>query len=179
MKAPEHIETARLVLRKPRATDAGAIFARYASDAEVTRLLGWPRHRTLAETQAFLEFCAAEWSQWPAGPYLVESRENGMLLGSTGLAFETPQRAATGYVFAKDAWGHGYATEALRAVTTLGPSLELRRIYALCHAGHTASARVLEKGGFTLEGILRKHTVFPNLGDATPNDVACYAWIVT
>jgi [ribosomal protein S5]-alanine N-acetyltransferase len=33
---------------------------------------------------------------------------------------------------------------------------------------------VLEKTGLTLEGILRRYLVFPNLGDA-PRDVFCYA----
>lgn len=88
MKAPERIETARLVLQRPRTTDLEAIFARYASDPDVTRFVGWPRHRSLADTQAFLAFSAAERDRWPAGPYLVRSRADGTLLGSTGLAFE-------------------------------------------------------------------------------------------
>lgn len=51
-----------------------------------------------------------------AGPYMIEARDTGMLLGSTGLLFETPSRAATGYVLAADAWGQGFATEALGAM---------------------------------------------------------------
>ena len=39
---PERLDTERLVLRRPRPADAQAIFARYSSDPEVTRLLGWP-----------------------------------------------------------------------------------------------------------------------------------------
>jgi hypothetical protein len=41
------------------------MFSRYASDHEVTRFLGWPRHRSLDETRAFLQFSDAEW-QSPA-----------------------------------------------------------------------------------------------------------------
>jgi len=52
----ERVETTRLVLRKPERGDAAAIFARYASDAEVTRLLAWPRHMTVQATHAFLDF---------------------------------------------------------------------------------------------------------------------------
>ena len=98
-----------MILRRPGPDDAEAIFARYAADPEVTHLLGWARHTSLAATRAFLEVCDLEWAQWPARPYLVETRRDGVLLGSTGLAFETPQRAATGYVLAKDAWGEGCA----------------------------------------------------------------------
>ncbi|HWM90441.1 MAG TPA: GNAT family N-acetyltransferase [Thermoanaerobaculia bacterium] len=177
MKAPERLETQRLILRRPRREDAEAIFARYASDAEATRLLSWPTHESLDATHAFLAFSDAEWERWPAGPYLVESRADGSLLGSTGLAFETPQRASTGYVFAKDAWGKGYATEALRAMVDIAASLGLVRLYAMCHVENAASCRVLEKGGFDREGLLRRHGDFPNLEPGQPCDVVSYALV--
>src|SRR6185369_706973 len=119
LRKPVRIETARLVLRRPRASDVKAVFKRYSSDPEVTHFLGWPRHRRVAETRAFLDFSDAEWRRWPAGPYLIESRDTGQLLGGTGLGFETPFRASTGYVLARDAWGAGYATEALRGMVEL------------------------------------------------------------
>ncbi len=159
-------------------TDAETIFARYASDPDVTRFVGWPRHRSVVETEAFLEFCDAEWTRWPGGPYLMLSREEGTLLGSTGLAFETPYRASTGYVLAKDAWGKGYATEALQAVVKTARAVGLRRLYAICHTEHGASWRVLEKCGFAREGILRRHTEFPNLGEHNPLDVLCYGVVL-
>lgn len=177
MKAPERIETARLLIRRPRAGDAEAILERYAGDPEVTRYVGWPAHRALSGTRAFLAVSDAEWSRWPAGPYLVESRSDGALLGGTGLGFETPFRASTGYIFARDAWGHGYATEALQAMVTIAPGLGIRRLYALCHADHRASARVLEKCDFTREGTLRQYAAFPNLGSGAICDVLCYARI--
>ncbi len=177
MKAPERIQTARLVLRKPSAADVEALFGRYAADSEVTRFLSWPRHQSLDDTRAFLEFSEREWERWPAGPYLIECRERGTLLGGTGLTFETRFRAATGYVLARDAWNMGYATEALTSMVNLAPRLSLRRLYALCHPEHAASRRVLEKCGFVREGLLRGYTDFPNLAPGEPGDVLCYARI--
>ncbi len=174
-KAPERVETRRLVLRRPGPADAEKVLARYASDPLVTRYLGFARHRSIDDTRAFLEWSDAEWARWPAGPYLVESRESGELLGSTGFGFETAGRAATGYVFAQDAWGRGFATEALRAIVTEAEVLRLPRLYALCHVDHPASAHVLDKCGFVREGVLRRHTLFPNLGRDEPSDVFCYA----
>jgi RimJ/RimL family protein N-acetyltransferase len=174
-QAPDRLFTSRLVLRRPVADDVAQIFSRYASLPDVTRYLSWPTHRSVADTERFLEFSLAEWERWPAGPYLVESRATGEVLGSTGFGFETPHRAATGYVLAPDAWGHGVATEALGAMVELAPRLGLRRLYALCHVDHGASARVLDKCGFTREGILRRHAPFPNLGLDEPCDVYCYA----
>ncbi|MGE0592809.1 MAG: GNAT family N-acetyltransferase [Vicinamibacterales bacterium] len=167
-------ETRRLLLRPPLRADAQEIFERYASDPAVTRYLSWPTHATHDDTSAFIDFSNAEWSRWPAGPYLVFSRQTGALLGSTGLAFETTYRASTGYVFARDAWGKGYATEALRAMVELAREAGVHRLHAHAHLDHVASRRVLEKGEFVFEGVLRGHTVFPNLGPAPPDDVASY-----
>ena len=173
MKGTERIETARLVLRKPTSADAENVFHGYSSDPEVTRLLGWPRHRSIEQTRLFLTYSEAEWQRWPAGPYLIESRASRRLLGSTGLAFETSLVAATGYVLAKDAWGCGYATEALGAIVGVARDLGIQRLYALCHPGHPASVRVLEKCGFEREGLLSHE--FPNLGSGQPEDCLCYS----
>jgi RimJ/RimL family protein N-acetyltransferase len=170
----ERLETERLVLRRPRAGDAAAIFARYASDPEVTRYLSWRRHHSLEDTDIFIGFSDSEWQRWGCGPYLAFSRADGTLLGSTGLAFESTEVASTGYVFARDAWGCGYATESLRAMIDVARRAGVRRLYAICHIDHRASARVMEKGGMTREGVLRRHTVFPNIGPL-PCDVLSYA----
>lgn len=171
------IETARLILRRPTMDEAAAIFERYASDPEVTRYVGWPRHRSIEDTRGFLTFSDADWARWPAGPYLIFDREGTRLLGGTGFAFETPYRAATGYVLARDAWGRGIATEALAAMTDLAPRLGIVRLYALCHTMHAPSFRVLEKSAFEREGILRRACEFPNLAPGEPNDVFCYSRI--
>ena len=171
---PATIETARLVLAAPVAADTEPIFHRYASDPEVTRYVGWPRHRSLDDTRAFLAFSDAQWARWPAGPYLIRSREDGRLVGGTGLAFDAPDEAMTGYVLARDAWGHGFATEVLGAMVDLARALGVRRLYALCHPDHRASWRVLEKCGFARErGSPR--TEFPNLAPGVLQDVLCYA----
>jgi RimJ/RimL family protein N-acetyltransferase len=175
VKAPERIETQRLILRRPTPSDAHAIFTRYAADPEVTRYVAWPRHVSIAETQEFLEFSEAGWNSSPSGAYLVESRADGTLFGSTGLHFEAPDRASTGYVFARDAWGKGYATESLGAMVALANTLNVRRLYALCHTENHASARVLEKCGFDREGMLPRHTLFPNLPKTALCDVFIYA----
>jgi [ribosomal protein S5]-alanine N-acetyltransferase len=176
MKEP--FESARLMFRRPERTDAQALYDAFCADPEVTRWLSWHTHRNLDDTLEFLDFSAAEWARAPSGPLLIHSRKDGSLLGSTGLAFEEPHRAATGYVLKKSAWGKGYATEALRAMVTLAASLNVVRLYALCHVEHAASKAVLRNGGLNFEGILRAHTVFPNAGTLQPEDVCCFARIL-
>ena len=148
------------MLRRPVSADADSIYYRYAGDEEVTRFLGWPRHRSIADARAFLEFSDAQWSSHPAGPYLIESR-SGRLLGSTGLEFKGAQQAATGYVLARDAWGRGYATEALLAMIDVARQLRIPELHAIVHAEHTVSQRVLQKCGFSCKANM--HADFPNL----------------
>lgn len=163
MKGPERIETARLVLRKPTPADAEAVFLSYASDREVTKFLSWRRHQSIEETRVFLECSEREWTQGASGAYLIESREPMRLLGSTGLHFETPVIAITGYVLAKDAWGYGYATEALSAIVEVARTLGVRSLRASCHGENITSMRVLEKCGFVREKP-GYYVTFPNLG---------------
>ena len=167
--------TARLRLRPPCDDDVAAIFRRYSSVAEVLRYVGWPRHTSVDDTRQFLQFSLAEWQRWPVGPLLIEDRESGELIGSTGMSHETPYRASTGYVLAREKWGMGYASEALGAVVQLARRQHVARLYALCHAEHGPSRRVLERNSFALEGVMRKYLVFPNLGAPEPQDVCCYS----
>ncbi|HLY43832.1 MAG TPA: GNAT family N-acetyltransferase [Terracidiphilus sp.] len=175
MKPPERIQTPRLSLRKPIPADAEAIFRRYAADPVVTRYLSWPTHRSVADTQAFLSWSDEEWRKWPAGPYLVFSRDPvPTLLGSTGLAFKTSAHVVTGFVFAQDAWQRGFATEALAAMVDVAGQVGVKRLEAVCHAGHKASAHVLEKCGFKQEELCREHFTFPNLKPQKKSDVLIY-----
>ena len=173
---PERIETERMILRMPRRDDADAIFARYASDPEVTRYMGFTRHASLQVTHEFLDRSERDWERDGVGVFLAESRDGATLLGSTGLHLEAPYRAMTGYILAKDAWGKGYATEALNAMAALARDLGIVRLYAMTHPENVPSWRVLEKGGFMREGLLRRCFVFPNI-DPKPVDVYCYARI--
>jgi ribosomal-protein-alanine N-acetyltransferase len=178
VKAPDEFKTTRLVLVRPRAADAASIFERYASDPVVTKYLGWPRHQAVTDTEAFLAFSAAQWERWSAGPYLIRSRSQDEVLGGTGFTFEGPDQAVTGYVLAKDAWGKGYATEAVRAIVDIGHQLGLARLSALCHPQHRPSLRVLEKCGFTRDSAWTGQAEFPNLEPGIPQDVLCYALAV-
>jgi [ribosomal protein S5]-alanine N-acetyltransferase len=173
--APEQLSTARLTLRRPTSRDAEDIFA-YASDAETTRMMAWPRHRSLEDTRGFLSFAEEEWRRTGCGVYLV-CTSDGELMGSTGLHLATPTRAVTGYIFGRPYWGRGFATEAATAMIELARALGVIRVEADVVASHLASARVLEKIGMQLEGIRRSYLVAPNLSPA-PVDVRSYARIL-
>ncbi len=175
MPAPERILTPRLILRRPLASDVPAIYQRYASDAEVTRFLGWPRHATEDDTRGFIAFSDDAWATTPCGPYLIESRSTGMLLGSAGFIFESARMASVGYLLARDSWGQGFATEVVGALVDLAHGMGISRLHAYCHPDNAATHRVLEKCGFGVETRRARKMAFPNLGDGGARDIVCYA----
>ncbi len=174
--APLQLATARLRLRRPTSRDAQGIFA-YASDPQATRYMAWPRHESLEDTRAFLSFVDDEWRQRGCGTYVIVD-ETDEVLGSTGLHLVAPHRASTGYILTPRLWGQGLATEALCAMVELARALALVRLEADCFTEHRASARVLEKAGFLLEGTRRAYLTAPNQPGAPILDALGFARIL-
>jgi RimJ/RimL family protein N-acetyltransferase len=92
----------------------------------------------------------------------MERREDKRVIGEALLFnFENERtRAEIGYGLGRPAWGHGYATEAVRPLVDFGfRELGLRRIGAIIDPRNGPSARVLQRLGFSHEGTLRQHTL--------------------
>lgn len=167
MKLPELIETDRLVLRRPLPSDAEAVFS-WASDVHATRFISWPRHTTIADSEAFLRFSDLEWDAWPAGPLAIESKSTGQVIGSCGFGFRESNVAEVGYILAPTAWGTGYATESLAAQLAAAAPLGALALGATVHPDNCASMRVLAKCGFREDSSSSATAVFPNLPQAGP-----------
>lgn len=68
--------------------------------------------------------------------------------------------AELGYWLGRRFWGRGVMSEAVPAVTRWAlASLGLHRVFAVPFAHNAASVRVLEKAGFTREGLMRRSAV--------------------
>ena len=152
------IVTERLVLREFTAEDAPAVH-RYGSDPEVVRYMPWGPN-TWTDTQDFLR---RKMDEQRADlrrrlDLAVTLASSGELIGGCGISIISTQRrqAAIGYVYRRDVWGRGYATEAGKALIALGfEKLAMHRIFAYCDVNNIASARVLAKTGMQREGLVR------------------------
>ena len=66
--------------------------------------------------------------------------------------------AELGYYLAREYWGRGIVTEAVRQLCErVFAQTDILRIYAEPFSDNVGSRRVLEKAGFQLEGILRRN----------------------
>ena len=100
----------------------------------------------------------------------------GAAVGGTGLELGTDvsrRSAEVGYWLGQPFWGRGIATEALRAVTDYAfTTLDICRLEAGVFDWNPASARVLEKAGYVLEGA----PGWPSPRPGAPA-TACYALV--
>ena len=67
------------------------------------------------------------------------------------------RRAEVGFLLGRDAWGRGYALEAMQTIVAWAAVNGLRKLTARTHLGNRRSEVLLEKLGFSEEGLLRGH----------------------
>jgi [ribosomal protein S5]-alanine N-acetyltransferase len=162
----------RVMLRPPRIDDAEALFARVASDPEVTRYLSWTPHADVDETRSVITdlFNVGEDRTW-----VIVLKDTGDVIGQIGYLRPRPHAVEVGYCLGREWWGRGLMAEALRLIVDmLRDDPSVYRISAACHVDNTRSARLLDSSGLTFEGRLARYAVFPNLGPE-PQDGMLYA----
>jgi RimJ/RimL family protein N-acetyltransferase len=152
------IATDRLILREFAESDWPAVLA-YQRDPRYLRYYEWEERTPEAVREFVGRFVAQEASQPRIRFQLaVTLKSTGQLIGNCGIRHDSvgAHEADIGYELAPDHWGHGYATEAARAILEFGfTDLRVHRISAWCVADNVGSARVLEKIGMQPEGRLR------------------------
>ncbi len=173
---PARIDTDRLRLRVPREEDAVPIFERYASSAEVTRMMLWPPHSVVDQTHEFLSAVRDNWERAEGHrAWTIRIGDDPHPVGMIGLMIRNLGGVEIGYILAKPWWGFGIMTEAVRAVTERALATPgIFRVQATCHADNAASRRVLERAGFHQEGVLSHYANYPALG-SEPQDCLLYA----
>jgi ribosomal-protein-alanine N-acetyltransferase len=155
------VDTGRLRIRSLEDDDAERLFAIYG-DAETMRYVGRAGRPVvdLEATRRSIEAIRRHARHHGFGLWGVDEREGEPLVGVAGLAFvegHGPDVEAA-YILRRDRWGHGYATEALRAILEIGhEQLGVERIVALAYVENDASRRVMEKAGMVPDGTVEAY----------------------
>lgn len=177
---PRTLETPRLLLRAIEPNDGATIFKLYAADPVASRYMSFKCTGKLSDTQYFVDNAAryfrGEESPVAHYPWLITVRELGEEIGTVGIGPKSEFTLAGGYILAPQYWGHGYATEAWGAIVEWAKTQPgVHRIEASHHPSNAGSGRVMEKVGLTLEGVIKRSTLYPNVSDL-PEDAVLYAW---
>jgi ribosomal-protein-alanine N-acetyltransferase len=148
----------RVLLREPRAEDAGAVF-RQVADPEVTRFLAFETPVGVDDTLAFIARCVEYRRQDREYVFVVADVRHDEPVGVTGLRhIEMPMRTAQiGTWLARGHWGTGVNAEAKRLLLDFAfGALGLHRVEARIALDNVRSRRAFEKLGAVQEGILRQ-----------------------
>jgi ribosomal-protein-alanine N-acetyltransferase len=151
-------ELSRCRLRPWAASDESDL-VRHANSRSVWRNLlhSFPHPYTQADARSWIAHTNAN----PGLHYAIEV--DGAALGGIGIVPQEGLSVYTahfGYWLGEPAWGRGIATAAARAMASqVFSTFPFARLEASVFAWNAASMRVLEKSGFSREGVLR-HSVF-------------------
>ncbi|GLX65800.1 GNAT family N-acetyltransferase [Paenibacillus glycanilyticus] len=162
LTVPESFESSRLIIRAPLYGDGAAVNEAVVESLEELRpWMPWANGiPTVEESEVSIRKSRLEYLQRTDLRMLLIHKETGKLVGSSGLhrmdwtarSFEIGYWARTSYA------GQGYIAEAVEAITNFAvQALEANRIEIHCDARNQRSAKVAERSGYTLEGVLRNH----------------------
>ncbi len=157
---PMPIVTRRLVIREPRVGD-GAIVNQAVTESFEALHQWMPWAKTLPtpeDTEKYMRESAAAFLSRTLLHMNLWSADDARFVGSTGLRVHSwsPVVFEIGYWIRTSDARKGLMTEATIAVAEYAFSvLKADRVIIKCDEENIASARVAEKAGFTLEGVMR------------------------
>ena len=166
------LETERLLLRGWLPQDVDA-YARINSDPEVRRFVRPARALTPSEADGEVGALLDQWRRVGFGHWAVILKETGQTIGRTGAKQHLdwplgPDNCEVGWLYAREAWGKGYATEgALAALRFVFEEVGREQVISIADRHNHASHRVMERVGFSRAGALR--------WDARDMDVVWYS----
>ena len=153
------LQTDRCVVRSWRFEDAGELAAGLNNRRVWRHLRDWvPHPYNVEDARVYLQRVIE-----PQSEHAVCIEVDGAVGGGMSIRVGSDVHTRTaelGYWLAEPLWGRGIMTAAVRTfVPACFEAVELDRIFATTFSNNPASARVLEKSGFTFEGRLRKNAV--------------------
>jgi len=149
------LETEWLILRAWSLEDADD-FYEYAKHPEVGLNGGWPPHTSKEESLKVIQYFINDNDIWA-----IVLKENNKVIGSVGLHADSKRVGVNvkelGFVVSADYWGRGIATEASkRAIAHAFDDMNLDLVSTYHKSFNARAKRVVEKCGFTCEGMLRQ-----------------------
>ncbi len=155
------LTTERLKLRKPKSDDEESLFDIY-SDKEVMRYWSSLPFATLSQASDMISNAKKWWETGDSICFAIKESSSNLIIGTVSLFnfHEESKRAEVGYILGRSHWGYGFMTEALTKIIDYSFfDLGLNRLEADIDPDNKASAKLLKKLGFSLEGRLKQRWI--------------------
>ncbi len=151
------LETERLVIRRMEYDDADDFFEIYENN-DVTEYLDWTGPESEETAEMLIDYFNNQFDSMSAIRWGIEEKDSGILIGTMVLHdFIKEGIADLGYDLNRKFWKKGFMTEAMKAVLDFSfKQMGLHRVQCLISPDNTPSVALVEKLGFTKEGLLRK-----------------------
>jgi ribosomal-protein-alanine N-acetyltransferase len=149
------IETERLILREITNADRQEVYHNF-SDREVAQWFFEEPYTRIEQADEIIQAFIDEFARGEGLTWGIARKESGQrLIGTCGYGeVSLGERGEIGFDLAKEQWGQGLMSEALKAVVEYGfRALDLRRIEAHTYSNNTRATRLLERLGFQLEEV--------------------------
>ena len=145
-----NVETERLILRNLTLNDADDVF-KWCSDPQVTKYVSFTTYNNTQEVIEYLKWVVSENDNPDHFIAGVVTKSTNELIGSCTICYEKDRDIwSIGYTFKREAWGHGYATEAMQGlIDYIKKFRTMRGIEGCVVSENPGSQRVLEKLGMT------------------------------
>lgn len=151
---PVRLSDGVVVLRPWEPGDASAVFAA-CQDPVIARFLPIPQPYTETAARTFIARRQADWDGEDERSFAITDPATGAVVGAIARHRRAKHRVEFGYWLAPWARGRGFATRALRLVADWSLHAGFTRLELFTHLDNSASGRVAERAGFTLEGVRR------------------------
>jgi RimJ/RimL family protein N-acetyltransferase len=153
------LETDRLILRSLTSADIPLI-QHSASVREIAdTMISIPHPYPEGEAKRYVAQKITEFEQGQSRTFAIERKSEPCFCGVVEIRDieREHSQAELSFWLAVAAWGQGYMSEALKPMLNYGfEQLDLNRLYAYHMVRNPGSGKVLQKNGFTQEGILRQ-----------------------
>ena len=152
------IETERLYLREITQSDF-PLLCKHLQDIEV--MYAYEHAFSDAEVQEGIEKQFERYKKDGFGVWAVILKANGELIGQCGLSmqpFADREVLEIGYIFQKEYWHKGYATEAAIACKEYAfTKLNADEVFSIIRDTNIASQNVAKRNGMTITDTFTKH----------------------
>lgn len=153
------LETQRLVLRRITRDDHRDWMAVWNSLGVLDYLVDFARNPDDEDGQEIIRWAEKIFAEQSGIRWAIALKPSDRLIGTCGFHIYNRhnRRAEIGYELHSDYWRRGIMSEALGALLRFCfDGLKLHRVEADVTEGNAASAALLKKMGFTLEGVWRE-----------------------